>query len=104
MLLTAKISGWDGERLELLPDSPITQELIRKQAQRVEIRLVDGREITADQRKKIYAIMRDVSIWSGHFPEEVKEALKFDFRLAEGVKSFSLSDVDEDTAGDLSLI
>lgn len=99
MLLTAKISGWDGERLELLPDSPITQELIRKQAQQVEIRLVDEREITADQRKKIYATMRDISIWSGHFPEEVKEALKFDFRLAEGVKAFSLSDVDEDTAG-----
>ena len=99
MLVTAKISDYDGERLVLLPESPITHDLIRKQAQSVEIRIVDGREITADQRKKIYAIMRDVSIWSGHFPEEVKEALKFDFRLAEGVKSFSLSDVDEDTAG-----
>lgn len=99
MLLTAKIAGYDGERLTLLPSSPITQELIHKQSKLVEIRLVDGREITADQRKKIYAVMRDISIWSGHFPEEVKEALKFDFRLAEGVKSFSLSDVDMDTAG-----
>lgn len=98
MLITAKIMDYDGARLMLLPDSPITQELIRKQAQRVEIRIVDGREITADQRKKIYAIMRDVSIWSGHFPEEVKESLKFDFRMSEGVKPFSLSDVEEDTA------
>ena len=80
MLVTAKILDYDGERLTLLPTSSITHDLIRKQSNLVEIRLVDGREITAEQRKKIYAIIRDISLDSGLFPEEAKEYLKFWFR------------------------
>lgn len=100
MLITARISDFDGERLTLLPESPITQELIHKQAGVVELRIVDGREITAEQRKKIYAIFREVALWSGHYPEEVKEILKYDFRVERNIRLFSLSDVDETTAHD----
>lgn len=99
MLVTAKILDYDGERLTLLPTSSITHDLIRKQSNLVEIRLVDGREITAEQRKKIYAIMRDISLDSGLFPEEAKEYLKFWFRSShEDIRPFSLSDVEEDIA------
>jgi len=100
MLVTAKIADYDGERLTLLPDFPVTEELIRKKAQRVEIRIVDGREITADQRKKIFATIRDIAVWSGHEPEEIRGRLTWDFCLSQdGMDPFSLSGVDRTVAG-----
>ncbi|MDQ4679658.1 putative HNHc nuclease, partial [Stenotrophomonas maltophilia group sp. RNC7] len=36
-----------------------------------ELRLDDGRTISADQRKKIYATIKDISLHTGHMPEEL---------------------------------
>ncbi len=52
MITTAKIVDYDGDCLTLRPDGYIDTELMRKSVDKVEIRLVDGRTITAEQRKK----------------------------------------------------
>lgn len=39
----------------------------------------DGRPISADQRKKIYAIFRDISDYTGYTEDEAKEAMKLHF-------------------------
>lgn len=39
--------------------------VIKQEITECEIRLDDGRRISADQRKKIYALLRDISEWSG---------------------------------------
>ncbi len=56
-----------------------------------EIRIDDNRTITVDQRKKIYATIRDIANYLGDWPEYYKEFLKFQFCMEKGIKYFSLS-------------
>lgn len=64
----------------------------------VEVIFYDGRSISIDQRKKAYALIRDIAEWSGYLPEEVKEVLKWYYMSLSGAKSFSLSDCSIDIA------
>lgn len=100
MFVTAKIVGYDGKRLVLLPSKPIDRTLLQKNADMAVVQLCDGREISPLQRQKIYACIRDIAAWSGHAPEELKEYFKFDFCKRDGRDIFSLSDVDMTTARD----
>lgn len=97
-ITTAKIVGYDGEILQLKPLGYIDRELLQKQVDVIEIRLVDGREISAEQRRKIFATVRDIAAWSGHEPEYIRQFTEFDFRLQNGLEPFSLSDCDKSTA------
>lgn len=97
-ITTAKIVGYDGEILQLKPLGYIDRELLQKQVDIIEIRLVDGREISAEQRRKIFATVRDIAAWSGHEPEYIRQFTEFDFRLQNGLEPFSLSDCDKSTA------
>ena len=92
MIVTAKIIGYDGKNMVVIPDASIDKELIQKQINRIEIRLNDGRTITAEQRKKAYATIRDISDYSGHAPEFLKEWFKYEYIIKTGGKYFSLSD------------
>lgn len=92
MIVTAKIIGYDGKNMVVIPDASIDRELIQKQINRVEIRLNDGRTITAEQRKKAYATIRDISDYSGHAPEFLKEWFKYEYIIKTGGEYFSLSD------------
>lgn len=69
-------------------------------AKTVEVRIDDGRSITNDQRKKIYATMRDIAEWSGDMPEFVKPYFKWSFCGDNEHEDFSLSDVDRETASE----
>lgn len=69
-------------------------------AKTVEVRLDDGRTITADQRRKIYATMRDIAEWCGDMPEAIKAYFKWSFCGDEEHEEFSLSDVDRETASE----
>lgn len=63
-----------------------------------EIRIDDNRTITAEQRKKIYATIKDISLYTGHDPEPLKELLKFEYCGISGQEYFSLSDCSITTA------
>ncbi len=69
-------------------------------ARKVEVRIDDGRRITNDQRKKIYATMRDIADWMGDMPDFVKAFFKFTFCGDGEHEDFSLSDVDRETASE----
>lgn len=98
MTATAKILSYDGKTLLLLPNEDIQRELNQKEIKTVEIRLDDGRRISSDQRKKIFALIRDISLWSGHEPEYLRRYLTWDFIRKTDREWFSLSDVDMTTA------
>lgn len=66
--------------------------VIDKQVRECDIILRDGRTITRDQQKKAYALMRDISLWSGHTPDEIKELAKYDYLSKFGGDMFSLAD------------
>lgn len=70
----------------------------RKKIQNAEIRFDDGRHISAEQRKKAYATIRDIADWTGYLPEEMKELLKYEHMIRTGDPQFSLSNCSMDTA------
>ena len=72
--------------------------LRRKKIQNAEIRFDDGRHISAEQRKKAYATIRDIADWTGYLPEEMKELLKYEHMIRTGDSKFSLSNCSMDTA------
>lgn len=98
MLVTGYIADYDGETLTIYAPFTDQQTLIKQEITECEIRLDDGRTISADQRKKIYATIRDIADWSGHVPEFLKEFFKYDFIAKTGAEYFSLSDCDMTTA------
>lgn len=63
-----------------------------------EVRIDDGRTITALQRRKIYATIRDIADWNGDTPDSVKAHFKWAFCGDEEHEDFSLSNVDRETA------
>ena len=65
-ITTAKIVEYDGCNMLIIPQEPISREMIRKQVKNVELRLCDGRECTSEQRRKIFAIIGEIADWSGH--------------------------------------
>ena len=73
-------------------------EIIRKDIKEAEIRLKDSREISRGQQKKIYAMLNDISLYTGYTPQETKELMKFSFISKYGGNDFSLSNVDMTTA------
>ncbi len=98
MIVTAQIDNYDGSKLTVVPDENVEYELRRKEIKCVELRLDDGRNISAVQRKKAYAIIRDISDYTGDLPEYAKEMLKYMFVERSGEPYFSLSDCSMSTA------
>ncbi len=81
--------------LVVVPQKEISEYLKRFSANgivKAELRLDDGRRILAEQRKKAYATIRDISLYTGHMPEELKEWLKYSWMAETGEDYFSLSD------------
>lgn len=96
--MIGKIMDYDGEKLTIVAPYNDTQGLVRKRTTQCEIRLDDGRRISADQRKKIYATLRDISDYTGHTVEDLKDYTKADYIAETGGDWFSLSDCDMTTA------
>lgn len=66
--------------------------IMSKRISDVVLGLVDGRILSPDQRRKIYATLRDISEYTGYTPEETKEVMKYIHIMATGSDYFSLSD------------
>ena len=81
-----------------IPCLQIGEMLSKKHIKKAEIRFDDGRHISAEQRKKVYATIRDIADYTGYLPEEQKEWLKYLHIINTGGDYFSLSDCSMDTA------
>lgn len=81
---------------------PLGAEVLEGLKQRVltprTLILDDGRTITDKQRKKVYALLRDISLYSGHDRAYTKEYFKAQFCFVYDLPMFSLSTVDRTTA------
>lgn len=64
----------------------------------VEIQVRDDREISAKQRRFIYALFKDISNWTGYDPEIIKQGFKFDFERLKDIDEISLSNVEKSVA------
>lgn len=84
-----------------IPNERLKDKLIKYKQGNVinaELRIDDGRAISTEQRKKIYATIRDISLYTGHHPEFLKELLKFNYCGESGEDYFSLSNCSMSTA------
>jgi len=92
----------DGTLLHvLIPGASLTDHLKKLTDNDVllgELRINDGRTIRADQRRKLYATIRDICDWNGDLPEWMKEYLKYTFMENTGTDYFSLSNCSVTTA------
>ena len=103
MYLTGKVAsaekGNGHTMLAILLEGEEKAAMIKKkEISHIGLWLDDGRHISALQRKKIYASIRDFSIFTGYTPEEAKQVLKFLYVERTGMEYFSLSDCSMDTA------
>jgi hypothetical protein len=97
MIITGKIIDYADEVMYI--SAPFPDYLIEKRnIQEVEIIVTDGRTISPELRRKTYATLRDISLYTGHTTEELKDIFKADYIAKTGEKWFSLSDVDMTTA------
>ena len=81
-----------------IPDMRLGELLRRKCIKNAEIRFDDGRHISAEQRKKTYATIRDIADWMGDVPERTKGHMKSEHMIRTGDAYFSLSNCSMDTA------
>ena len=82
MKIFGKVVGIQGETITLEVDdaSAIRRILTLSDGSQptLEVNIRDEREISPEQRKFIYALIRDIALWSGHFPDEIKNYAKFE--------------------------
>lgn len=81
-----------------LPNKNMVDSITRKHVSNCSIQYDDGRHISAEQRKKAYATIADMVVYTGYMPEELKEILKYIHMIRYGCEYFSLSDCSMDTA------
>ena len=66
-----------------------------------QIQLDDGKHITGEQRKKIFACIRDVSLFTGFELDYIRDILEATFCVENNIEAFSLSDCSLETARSL---
>ena len=98
MRVIGKILSADNDILTIQVCADAQGYCLEHNAKTVEVRIDDGRSITTEQRKKIYATMKDIAEWSGDMPDSIKAFFKWSFCGDKEYEDFSLSDVDRETA------
>ena len=100
MYSTGELVDYDGKYLYYRVAAPPDYEVSKKGFNEAGIRFIDDRTITEKQRAMAYATMKDISIYTGFMPEQIKALMKYDFISRYGGDYFSLSDVDMTTANE----
>lgn len=91
-----KIVNYDERRGVVTIEAPYVDfvTMCRREYKEVEITMLDSRPLSDKQRKSCYAMIREIALWSGYEPDEIKDMFKFNFlsALEETMNTFSLSD------------
>ena len=75
-------------------------KISKEKNKNIELDVVDTRKISAEQRRKIYALLRDISYDTGYSPDEAKQVMKYYYLAKTGCRPFSLADCSKDLARD----
>lgn len=101
-IITGNITGIDESGITFFAPYANWERFCLRQYDMVQIALPDGRTINPEQRKKAYALMGEIAVWSGYTLSQIKMVLKHRFvnETLEALKKelFSLSDCDMTTA------
>lgn len=89
--MIAKIDVLPDGRTVLMPDDDLTYYITHQDCTTADVYLRDGRHISSDQRKKIFATIRDISADTGNIPEEMRAHFTWEFCALYEYEPFSLS-------------
>lgn len=87
-----------GTMLKVFVPKDISYIFEEKAANQGEIRIDDGRHISAEQRRKAFATIGDIAAYTGDVPMSVEYDMKWQHMSRTGCEYFSLSDCSMDTA------
>lgn len=76
-------------------------KLLDGQNPSIEIDVGDARQITPSQRKKIWALIREISEWNGDLPQVIEDYMKSYTREIFNLDQFSLSNCSVTIANDM---
>lgn len=79
-------------KLILTVPEKMAKLILQRRVRQVEVGVDDGRFISVLQRKKIYAMLRDIAEYTGYTDEAMKEVMKYEHMMRTGCEYFSLSD------------
>lgn len=85
-------NGSSADLVVRVDNADMAAEIMDKRITSVALQLLDGRILSPEQRRKIYATLRDISWYTGYTPEETKEIMKYVHIEKTGSDYFSLSD------------
>ena len=80
-IATGKITGVTAEGLTVFVPYTNTERYVRRAYDQVQVGLPDGRTISPEQRRKAYALLREIADWSGDYLESVKDACRAGARM-----------------------
>lgn len=97
-IISGKIIDISNEGIHIFAPFTDIDRLVKRKYEDVQIGLEDGRTISPEQRRKAYALLRDIGDWQGEHTEAMKRLLKLKF-ITESMHSlakemFSLSNCD----------
>lgn len=104
-IVAGRITDWlqDGS-VVIKATLPNLDRALHRRYDIVQIGFDDGRHISADQRRKIYALIREIAEFVGEHPEDMKKTMKMDFVLnrmqAMTRRMFSLANCSMELATD----
>lgn len=77
-----------------IPEEKIKKQILKYKSNKTvhaELKIDDNRQITADQRKKIFATIKDISLHTGDSPENIRKQLIEDYCISTKQEVFSIS-------------
>ena len=84
----------------VIPNGDTKEHLLERNGNTCGLWFDDNRNISVEQRKKIYATLADIAEFTGYMPDETKQLMKFRFVVESGIEEFSLSNCSMQTASD----
>ena len=109
LLYLAKVKSIDGRKMKIELAEDLNIERLQTVyhghvgARYCELRFLDPRSFSVDQRKYYYALLGDISAFTGHLIEEVDDNTRWKFKALTG-RNISLSNGSNNTKDDVVLL
>ncbi len=109
LLYLAKVKSIDGREMKIELAEDLNIERLQTVyhghvgARYCELRFLDPRSFSVDQRKYYYALLGDISAFTGHLIEEVDDNTRWKFKALAG-RNISLSNGSSNTKDDVVLL
>lgn len=109
LLYLAKVKNIDGREMKVELAEDLNIERLQTVyhghigARYCELRFLDPRSFSVDQRKYYYALLGDISAFTGHLIEEVDDNTRWKFKALAG-RNISLSNGSSNTKDDVVLL